>query len=180
MLHLEIKTSKFIFKVWLTLNSSRSAQSAYILVYEKKSLSEETEGIRRKVISKDLAGGFKNGRMELEEINLVSRLKSSEKHSIEEFQKEISQKNLKLFYIEKFLSPNYAHFLTGLIKNTEEIIGDSMEDKRFLSLFQFIWIAYVTTILRAPENSLQQKIFEWIYKKMDRVYIFTKLRFLIQ
>jgi len=135
-------------------------------------LSEESEGLKRKVlISKDLSGGgLKNGRMELEEINLVDRLKATEKRFIEEFQKEIYQKNLKLFYTEKLLSTDYSQFLLNLIKNTEESVGYSLEDRRFLTLFQFIWVVYVTTILRAPENPLQHKIFEWIYSKMDKVF----------
>jgi len=150
--------------------SSRNAQSAYILVYEKRSFAESNESVKKKVkLSKDISG-LRNGRMELEEINLVDRLKTTEKKSIEEFQKEISQKNLKLFYVEKLLSDDYSQFLWNLIKNTEEIIGKSIDDKLFTHLFQFIWTVYVTIILRAPENTLQSRIFEWIYTKIDKVF----------
>ena len=120
--------------------------------------------------------------MDIEEDSHKNFKKDLENKLIKEFQNEILQKNQKLLFVENLFSEHYNKFLQDLIKSLEEPnnadrstsieLNEGTLEKKLEKVFNLIWAAYVTVVLRSNDANTQRSLFEWIYKKIDEVLRF--------
>ena len=140
------------------ITSSRTSQSAYILVYEKV---EATPMTKKKV----LLNSKGQDKMEIETAKI-------HKDEFVALQNKIAEKNKKLFLIERIFSTQYHEFLLNLIEVSQPIIekeATSQKPLRLNKIFRVIWTVFITGTLRSGNQDYQQQLFEWLYDALNKI-----------
>ncbi len=129
------------------ITSSRTSQSAYILVYEKVESKKKVQ--------------MNSKKMEIE---------SGKIHNDEfvALQEKIAEKNKKLFLTERVFSTQYHEFLLNLIEVSRPTFVKE-KGSRISKVFRLIWTVFLTATLRAKnQDQQQQQLFEWIFDTLNK------------